>query len=179
MVTHLTTFTHVIDEGELGPKMRALQPKQQAFVMALLVNGDDNASRAARDAGYSPAANVVNVTAHRLMHDARIQEAIQEESVRRLNSASILAVSELVKIAGNPAHKSQTKAIEMILNRTGLHAKSEHKVSVEHMMGDDELRDKIKHLAEKHGIDLSAYTGQTLIDVTPEGSTEGLEDLLG
>lgn len=184
------TVTHTVEDGDLGPKMRALTHRQQSFVLALLINGDNNATRAAIDAGFkqSPNSNSISVNAHRLIHDARVQEAIQEEATRRVNAGAILAASELLKIAKDPAHKSQLKAIGMVLNRAGLHEKTEHNVNVQHTISEGDLVANIKALAQELGVDPKLLLGQAagkkalpapITDVEyEEVSAAGLEDLL-
>lgn len=118
-------------EGSLGPKMRALTDKQRAFVCAIAELGTGNYTQCARAAGYADnGGSMIHVTAHELAHDERIQEAMFEEAQRRLNVNGLIAVTTLQAIATNPAHKDQMKAAVAFLDRSGLHAKTEHTVKV-------------------------------------------------
>jgi len=154
------TDTLEMPTANYGPAMRACNSRQRKFVLSLLMSGDDNYTRAARYAGYSNTnANVMSVTAHRLSHDPKIQAAIQEESKRRLHAGLVLASSRLVEHIKNPDGKISLKAIEMVMNRAGIHAQSEHKVTVEHQMNEGEQIKSIIMMAEAMGIDPSVMLG--------------------
>ena len=129
-------------EDNIGPAMSALKPRQQLFVEALLDTGGDSATAAAAEAGYEgDSYGSLKVQAFRLMRSDKILAALREESVKRMMGATVVAVSQLVKLASNAVQeKDKLKAIEMILNRTGMQAISEHKVSVSH---DDRPRDEL------------------------------------
>jgi len=179
-----------------GPAMRSCNDRQRRFVISLLETGSDNYTLAARMAGYSGTNNTMSVTAYRLSHDPKIQAAIQEEAKRRLNAGLILATSTLVQHVKNLDAKVSLKAIEMILNRGGLHAQSEHKVTVEHQMNEQETVNAIVMMANKMGVNpaqllgeagykLPALTDQSNVVegeytevATGELDYEGLEDCL-
>lgn len=181
-----------------GPAMRRLNPRQREFVMVLLETGTSNMSKATRLAGYTGTDDSIYVQASRLAHDPKVQEAIREEAGRRLNTGGIMAVSRLLSIAENTTdEKTALKAIEMVMNRTGLHAVSEHKVAVEHSSGDPvEQIKRVQNLAAALGLDpakLLGNVGVTMIEdqsepvdvidgefeeAEPASSLEGLEDIL-
>lgn len=181
-----TDFDEVADAA-FGPKMAALTERQRNYVIALLMAGDDNHTRAAAAAGYSQGSEIgLRVTAHRLAHDPKIIEAMKEEGDRRMNAASVMAISELCKIARNEMHKDQIKAISMILNRTGFHERTEHKVTVEHKSEPEQI-ERLKQFARILGLDAKQLLGAAGVvdaefeDVTQEehfDPTAGLEDLL-
>ena len=153
-----------------GPAMRACNERQRAFVYNLLEFGDDNFTRAARVAGYSDPgvdSTTIRVTASRLAHDPKIQAAMQEEAKRRLHGGTILAASTLVGLAKNGDPKVQLKAIEMILNRSGMQAMSEHKVTVEHTMNEEDMVKSIQMMAQKMGVDASALLGEAGVKMLP------------
>lgn len=178
-----------IDAGQLGPAMKALPTdRMRAFVMALLSLGNNDNTAAANAAGYSAESqNGLRVTAHRLAHDERILAAVQEEARRRIRSGAIMASSHLLNIADNPSHKDQLKAIDMLLNRAGLHATSEHKVTVEHVDANEkEALARINAKMTALGFDddqkkkmLGSYgiTDVEFVEVV-QPTSEGLEDLL-
>lgn len=190
----LTPSVPLPDDAALGPAMSALPTdNQRAFVCALLEHGDNDHTRAAIAAGFTGTPNTLRVTAHRLAHDERVLAAMHEESVRRLNTGKIMAVSSLLTLARSAAKDSdKLKAIEMILNRTGLHAQSEHKVTVNDVSRTDAaMIDRIKQLAGKMGLDADKLLGEqpgqskstalTVIEAEfteVEGSSDGLEDVL-
>jgi|CXWL01.1.fsa_nt_gi hypothetical protein len=161
------------DDADLGPAMTALTEKQRRFVYALLHMGTANHTEAARAAGYECSTdNSMRVMAHTVAHNHRVQAAMLEESQRRMTAASTMAVSELVRIAHmSPDDKTKLKAIEMILNRTGLHAKSEHKVVVDDQRDDAAVAKRIALLAAELGLDpkkLLGSVGAPAVDATFE-----------
>lgn len=132
MNTAVTTYEP--PDVKWGPAMAALTPKMRAFVTALLEDGTANATRAAAAAGYSPGnQEALRVTGHRLAHDSRVQAALQEEAGKRLGAGVVAAVNVVLEIAADPTNSAneRLKAASMILNRAGLHEKTEHKVVVE------------------------------------------------
>ena len=139
-------------EGEMGPKMSALTERQQRFVVALALQGSRDFTAAARSAGYSPdKPTVAQVTGSRLAHDPRIQEAMFEYAQRQMQTGGLIAVDIVMDIATNPQHKDQLKAAVALLDRTGLHAKSEHKVTVEDVSKTDEaMVARFLHLAKQN-----------------------------
>lgn len=144
-------------DAKLGPAMLNLNERQRAFVIAMVEMGGINISRAALAAGYGNGnAASAAVLGHRLAHDERILTAIHEEAHRRLRSGAIMAVQTLLEIANDQSakHGDRLKAVEMMLNRSGLHAVTEHNVKVERYdVTDESMIKKIKLLAEKQGLD--------------------------
>lgn len=142
------------DRGKLGPCMLALTEKQRKFVWAMLDSGSANYTKCAAAAGYSTESmNSLRVTAHTLAHDERIQAAIQEEARKRMTAGAIMATSHLVTIADSPGHKDQLRAIQMLLDRSGLHSVTEQKVSVTHSADKDTLLREIAAMAREQGLD--------------------------
>lgn len=156
-------------EYNLGPAMKRLSERKQAFVVAMIEFGGNNYTRAARAAGYldTPGSHSIVVTAHKLAHDEYIQAAIKEEGQKRLNASTIMAVKTLLDIADDVTaeKKDRLKAAEMILNRTGLHATSEHKVAVTHKdETSDEMIKQIRQLSKNLGIDPKKLLGGVVVD---------------
>lgn len=147
----------ITPDAKLGPAMRNLNQRQQAFVVAMIEMGGINYTRAALAAGYGNGnLESAAVQGNRLAHDEMVLAAIHEEAHRRLRSGAIMAVQTLLEIAGNPQaeNKDRLKAVEMMLNRSGLHAVTEHNVKVEHRdITDEGMIKRIKLLAEKQGLD--------------------------
>lgn len=160
----------ISEDYQLGPAMQRLNERQRRFVHAMIENGGLNNRRAALDAGFADSPtnpNQLNVTAHRLSHDENIQAAIKEEGIRLLNAGTFLAVKVCLEIAADPTtmKKDKLKAAEMIMNRTGLHATSEHKVAVTHVdRTTDETVKRIEQLAKSMGLDPKLLLGQAAID---------------
>lgn len=113
--------------GKMGPAMIALPTdNQRAFVQHWVQSGGRSAAECARIAGYSdPGTNAINVIAHRLAHDEKIQAAILEESRKMLQGLAPMAVGVITNVLGNPSHKDNLKAAGMVLDRVGMHAKLE------------------------------------------------------
>jgi hypothetical protein len=129
-----------MDEEEFGPKMSLLTPKQRQFVMAYLSNPWGNAVDWARAAGYSDSSEAAKVSAHRLLHDPRVMTAAREyAAAHHLDQRGVtMAISVLVNELGNSDPKIRLAAANSILDRGGVSAKTEHKVTVEHSAGDME-----------------------------------------
>jgi phage terminase small subunit len=140
-------------ETLLGPKMQALTEKQRLFVVAMAELGTFDYTRCARAAGYSAESeNGLRVTAHRLAHDEKIQAAMHEEAQRRMNVGGFIGVSVAAEIATDPIHKDRLKAAGMLMDRSGLHAKSEHTVKVQDQSRTEEaLLERAKQLAGELG----------------------------
>jgi len=132
------TLPEVPDDG-LGPAMLACTQLQRKFVIASLMIGGQNHSRAAAMAG-SKASNPKSlaVSAHGLAHHPRVQAAMLEEASKHLGRMSLVATATVLDVLTNlqTEPKTRLKAAEMILDRTGLHSKSEHNINVTHDVGD-------------------------------------------
>jgi len=163
------------DTKGLGPAMRALTQKQRQFVYALLETGTNDHTQAARLAGYK-ADNMASlrVSAYQTAHNPKVQAALHEEAEKRLGAAKIMAVSELVRIAESGVdERTRLKAISMLLNRAGLHEKTEHKVTVEHEEGSGDLLARITYLAGALGVDASRLIGSaTPLKALPPAATD-------
>lgn len=180
------------DEGRLGPAMRALNERQRRFVIAMLDLGcQANHTRAAVLAGYGGTNETLRVTGHRLSHDDKVQAAILEEARKRLTTGTIAAVSLLIDTITDTTadRKDRLKASQILMDRGGLHAISEHTVKVEHTDDRAEKLAKLIALAKAQGIDPRSLLGNLsdvidadyrVLDGADEPATgrEGLEDLL-
>lgn len=183
---HLPTIVlSSADRGKLGPCMQALTDRQRKFVYAMLDTGQVNHTACARVAGYQGDEDTMKVTAHRLAHDEKIQAAIQEEARKMMGAAQLVATAHLVLIATNPAHKDQLSAIKELMNRSGLAAATEHKITVTHAVDRVGVLREIEALAKDSGMDprklLSSYgvvVDADFTEIAPDASAEGLEDVL-
>ncbi len=152
------------DKSDLGPKMRALpSDRMRAFVTALMGQSKRNYSAAYAAAGYSTnSRNAVTVESHKLAHDTRIQEAIQEEGARRMKALLPMALSVVEDILEPGAgHRDAAKVALGIMDRAGLAVTTEHKITVG-LANDTEMLGRIKILAERNGIPLEALLGQRI-----------------
>lgn len=164
----MRAYSHPAD---FGPAMKALTPLQQRFVIACLELGTTNYTRAAIAAGYKDnGGKSINVLAARLAHNERVIAALNEEAHRRLMASAPMAISELVKIAETEQDKKyKLKAIEMVLNRTGHHATTEHKVEVKHEYSDGEAVSRIFALAKQLQLDPVKLLGSNGVKVDDKG----------
>lgn len=139
--------------------MRACNVSQRRFVLAALEFPHGKDWQIAKAAGYSDRShNALRVTAHRLFHDEKVLAALHEEAGKRLRSSAVLGVSILAKIARTDGHKDQLKAAEALLNRVGFHETTEHKVTVDHVGGDDAVA-RIRRAAALLGKDPTELLG--------------------
>lgn len=159
-------------DAHFGPAMRNLNDRQRAFVVAMVETPDINFTRAALQAGYGNGnKESAAVQGHRLAHDQTILAAIREEADRRLRSGVIMAVQTVLEIASNPTAKEgdRLKACEMLFNRAGMHAVTEHNVKVEHKdVTDEGMIKRIKLLAERQGLDPSKLLGSAGVTIEAE-----------
>ena len=127
-----TELAKTDDIPDFGPAMAVLTDKQRAFVQAYCEHPNYDNAPLVKEAGYGDSTLVsARVTGYRLMHNEKILAAINEEASKRLRGSGILGVSVMMQIAANPAHKDHLKAATALADRTGFHALSEHKVTID------------------------------------------------
>lgn len=148
--------------GKLGPAMLALpNDHMRAFVQCFVDTGGRSATEAARMAGYSDNSSLsLRVHANRLAHDSRIQAAIQEQARNMMTAAAVMAVGTITTIAANPTHKDQLRAALAILDRTGLHAMTENKTTVEVSINRDEQIREVIAMCKEVGMDPRKVLGE-------------------
>jgi Terminase small subunit len=149
----------ILQEQDYGPAMRALTDKQQRFVVAMIETGTWNMTECARIAGYSGNDNTMKQRAFELTHSQKIADALEEMVRKSLKSGAAIAQRVLFEIALDPTHKDRLKAAENLLNRSGLHAMTEHKMTVTHTMDDKEMIARIRNLAGTLGLDAQKLIG--------------------
>lgn len=148
------------DTTRFGPKMAALTEKQRGYVLAMLASPFGNPTQWARTAGYSDVKEGAKVRAHGLAHDPRIAEAADEVARQHLGTMGpVLGLAVAIRIAKNPKHPKQLRAAEMLLNRVGLHEKTEHLVTVDHSVNAAGMVERIKAAAALLGVDAAALLG--------------------
>lgn len=194
-------YPPIPDDPMMGAAMRKLTPQQRAFVVAYIERADENASAAARASGYGadsepgPAQSQAYRTAgYRLIHDARVLEAIKELAEQRFRVAGYRATATLMEIMNTPGHKDQFKAAERVLAQVGMGVVTKVEHDHKHGLAGDEkaMIARITQLATLNGLDpvrLLGSAGVALpapetIDAeftvlpAPDMSDAGLEDLL-
>lgn len=155
---------------DFGPAMRKLaNERMRKYVLIRVMQGRPNFAKAAELAGYSPESEgYLRVQGHRLERDPNIQSAIHEESLRQarhnLGSMLVRASERVGEVMENPQVKAgdTLKAAEIIMDRMGLHAVSEHKSTVEHIGDSPETIERVRRLASKLGIDPEKLLGSRL-----------------
>lgn len=150
-----------IEERDLGPHMKALNPRQRNFVIAYLQAGcrPKGNTQAARNAGYTGDDASMRVTAWRLMRDAKIQMAIKEEADKWFIGMAPLAMKALEDVVTTDGHKQQVKAAAMILDRTGYGPKTEHRVTMEKKEDRIQKLQRAIRVAKALGLDPKAFIG--------------------
>ena len=167
-------------EGDYGPKFRALSTNgQKRFVLALAAQHKRDYCAAYTEAGYvGKSHKALTVDSHRLAHDTRIQEALQEEAGRRVKALLPMALHVVEAVLEDPQHKDAVKVAHGILDRSGLGAVQEVKHTLG-LAGDTEMLARIKLLAERNGIPIETLLGNRMakmIDVTPRVPVQEEED---
>jgi hypothetical protein len=180
-----TALVRVPPEGKLGPAMQKLPPTHRAFVCALMELGPDpNFKRAALVAGYDHAD--LSFKAGRLAHDADIQAAILEETIRRIGSHLPMAAATMIDLIQNPDTGAELKfkIASRLLALGGINPVVEQKITVTHQLTEKEKVDRITLLAKDLGLDPKTLLGANT-HTEPEdaafsvvNSSEGLEDVL-
>lgn len=188
----MPTYPPVPDSPGLGPAMAAIEPKQRAFVQALIDSGGNNRRRAATLAGYGNTPESSNTAAHRLAHDPKIVAAIKEEAEKVLHSAVALGAKVLVEIASDPMHKDRLKAAQSLLDRGGLLLVQRSEVVHTHR-DDNAMIERITILAQALNLDPAQLLGNIGVGTARKalsgpvvdaefteivGTADGLEDLL-
>lgn len=166
MTAHVPAIVEISEDDRLsfGPAMLALTPRQQAFVVACFMTGQENNALHARMAGYQGTPATLATTGHRIAHDPAVLAAMLEEATKKMHSGVVMATGRLIHLAGNAKEeKDQLKAIGMILNRAGLHEKTEHKLTVKRESSEAEMLQSIEKMAAFLGIDPKKLTGNVKI----------------
>ncbi len=170
-----------IDGEHLGPAMRALNPRQRAFVMAYCEMAKPSAAEACRLAGYTDHpgskdshgnAGSIRVQAARLMQNEAVKAAMQEECRRRLAWDLPVRIAAVRKIADNDQHPDAFKANIALLNRGGLPDVKETHVTHEVSLSDQEKWAEIIEIYRNAGLPPPAGA-PTIIDITPTEASEG------
>lgn len=127
-----------VPEEGLGPAMQKCTPKQRKFVIACLTIGSGHWQRAAAMAGYSGSNEVLRVTGFRTAQLQHVRAAILEMAASNLAAHTIVAQATVLDIMTDERadKKTRLRAAEMVMDRTGLHSKTEHNVNVTHELGD-------------------------------------------
>jgi hypothetical protein len=163
-VTAKTAHPAVLEayEGELGPAMLALPTdRMRAWVDAVVRLGAGH-KVAAKIAGYSGNAATLAVCGHRLAHDERVIAALAELARKMVRAATIASVRYLAGLVENEDadHRDRVKAAQLILDRGGLPAHTEHKLTIEDSRTDQQKIDELRAFAQRLRIDERTVLGE-------------------
>ncbi len=115
-----------------GPAMQALTDKQRLFVLAMLTDPTGDAAKWARTAGYSDTKEGAKVRGHEALSNPKVKAAAFEVARGQLDARGpVVAVEGLLRIAQRPKHKKHITALLAVLDRVGLPATTEHKVTID------------------------------------------------
>jgi hypothetical protein len=151
-------------DEELGPCMLALSPMRRRFVMELATgpSGYGSEVRACRAAGYAaPDNQTLQTAATKILHNAKVQEALREVGVKTIRAAAFTAIRQTERIANDIEHRDCLKACLALMDRGGFAVETHHTVTVEHKSLDDQALEALR-------------TMRTL-----KASREQLEDMFG
>ena len=142
------------DEESYGPAMRALTPKQRAFVIQYIENPLMSASTAAKLAGYANVGSTVRVKTFENLRKEKIIRAINEELDKRFRTSAIVGHAVLIEIALDKDHPKRLQAAEALLSRGCFHVLHEQRVRVEHVdMTSEAMVERITKLAQRLDMD--------------------------
>jgi hypothetical protein len=109
-------------EIELGPKMQACNERERKFVWYYVTAADENASEAARIAGYADPgghSSSVRGQAHHLMHRERVLAAIEEVATKAFRGLLMPAVRAARNMIDDKKHGDHAKTVLSTLSRLG------------------------------------------------------------
>jgi hypothetical protein len=163
-----------INQDDLGPAMRSLNERQQRFVLELRHGpaGYGSEIRAVRAAGFTGTDASLRMTASRLLHGPKVQDALREVGYRMIRAASFTAIKNVETIANDLKHHDCLKANLALLDRGGFAIETFHNVKVEHehrhqvTINTEEALARIRKLAAAAGIDAKALP--PVIEATAE-----------
>jgi hypothetical protein len=163
-----------IEVEAVGPAMQILNERQQRFVRLQFEDspfkGDGQYVYWAKTAGYAGDERTLQATAGRLMADARIRAAIDEESRRHPHVLAPLAYSALRKLLQDPKHPQHVRAIGMVIERVSP-IQTSHEITVHHSeppVTPENIATVLKRmdeLAKKAGVTLPALPPPVPIEV--------------
>lgn len=150
----------VTDTEGLGPKMRALNPQQRAFVRALVMTGGSDHTKAARMAGYGETPGSQRAAAYRLAHDPKVLAAIKEVAEAEIRTSILVGTRVLQEIAQDVTHKDRLKAATQLLDRGGLIIQQQLNVHLIQETSESDIIARIQSVAAKLGIDPAQLLGK-------------------
>lgn len=148
---------------ELGPAMAALTEKQRAFVRHAIADPLAPRREWALAAGYSDASDGAKVTACQLMQNEKVLDALTEETRKRVRFGGWIGIEGLIDIARLKDHPKRFDACVALADRGGFTAKTEHKLTVEHV-SDGRIVEIAARFAAEFCIDRQRLVGGNVIE---------------
>jgi hypothetical protein len=105
---------------DLGPCMKALNPREQALVFYLIDTGTTNWTKACEEVGYTGGYDALRVTASRKRRDPRIGLALREVGSQVPNFDLGVAMKTIREIAADPSHKDAGKMALALAGMAGV-----------------------------------------------------------
>ena len=122
------------------------------------------ATDAARAAGYADTGSACRVRGHELIHDPRVQSAVEEVVRAHIGTEGVtLALNNLLAIARSPTHRRHYEASIALADRGGLGVKTEHKVTIQRT-DDASMLDIARRFAAEMGVPLLKLIGSNTIE---------------
>lgn len=118
---------------ELGPKMQACTERERLFVWAFLEQGCQDASDAARKAGFNdpgPHSSAIRVRGHELRHRQRVIDAMREVALTYFGGLILPAVLAAGDMISNPKHPDHATMVKSVLSNAGLGDRTKLDVNV-------------------------------------------------
>ncbi len=175
-----TDLIEVPPEDMMGEAMLALNPRQRKFVCALSVFGGD-IQKAYVYAGYeTKTPGALSACAARLHTNEQVVQAIREETIRRLGTAQIMAVSTIAELASplnNPDKGLRLKAAKDILDRVGLAGITEHRLVIRDERTTANILEAIRSLTADRVVPVQLISNEPVNELPMEIPDE-LKDLL-
>jgi hypothetical protein len=136
-----------------GPAMMALSEKRRRFVLAMASDPFGTLASWGKAAGYSDVKGGAKIRAHEAMHDPKVQQAVLEVAKQTLGvRGPVLAANALIEIVQDKKHPQHLKAVEMLLNRTGMAEKQLIEVTHHHQLSPDEMLARVQFLQAKYNL---------------------------
>jgi phage terminase small subunit len=116
------------EASESLPPFDGLTALQSAFVRCYVQNGDGNATRAARDAGYSESSAAA--VGYRLLRRDEVLSAIDAETRRAIGPMMPVALATMVRLLNHKSGFVQHQAAADLLDRGGFRPPERHQHAV-------------------------------------------------
>lgn len=138
--------------------MNALTPMQRRFVIARFDNPMLGPSACLRIAGHKGNEEAVKKSAYRWSHHPGVLRAIDEYAQAVSHNQVPQAVGVFKDEMSNPKSPHRLRAAQNVLERVGLGAIRETKLTIEHKIDRADLLQKLAALVERHTIALPVKT---------------------